>query len=85
MEVKARVTPDNRFLQITECSEIELEQIRFSFKKRITNWRFHPLVKKKIWDGYIAFIDKYNRIPVGLWNELNETCKTEHDTQLHIF
>ena len=75
MEVKARVTPDNRFLQITECSEIELEQIRFSFKKRITNWRFHPLVKKKIWDGYIAFIDKYNRIPVGLWNELNETCK----------
>jgi len=46
MIVKARVTPDNRFLQITECSEIELEQIRFSFKKRITNWRFHPLVKK---------------------------------------
>lgn len=47
MEVKAEITPDNRFLQITECSELEIEQIRHSFKKRISNWRFHPLVKKK--------------------------------------
>jgi len=31
-------------------------------------------VKKKVWDGYISFIDKYNRIPIGLWNELNQTC-----------
>ena len=51
MEVKAQVTPDNRFLQIAECSDIELEQIRHSFKKRITNWRFHPLVKKKFGMG----------------------------------
>lgn len=75
MEVKAKVTPDNRFIQLTEYTELELEQIAFSFKKRITNWRFHPLVKKKIWDGYISFMDKYQRIPVGLWNELNETCQ----------
>jgi len=75
MEVKARVTPDNRFLQITECTELELDQIRHSFKKRITNWRFHPLVKRKVWDGYISFIDKYQRIPVGLWNEFNQTCQ----------
>jgi hypothetical protein len=47
MEVKARITPDNRFIQITEAPDIELEQIRHSFNKRITNWRFHPLVKKK--------------------------------------
>lgn len=75
MEVRARVTPDNRFIQLTEYTELELEQIRHSFKRRISNWRFHPLVKKKIWDGYISFIDKYQRIPVGLWNELNEVCK----------
>lgn len=75
MEVKARVTPDNRFLQITECSDLELDQIRHSFKKRISNWRFHPLVKKRVWDGYISFIDKYQRIPVGLWNELSDTCQ----------
>lgn len=47
MIVKAKVTPDNRFIQLTEYTELELEQISFSFKKRITNWRFHPLVKKK--------------------------------------
>lgn len=47
MEVKARITPDNRFLQIVEGTELELEQIRHSFKRRISNWRFHPLVKKK--------------------------------------
>jgi len=75
MEVKARVTPDNRFIQLTDYTELELEQITFSFKKRITNWRFHPLCKKKVWDGYISFMDKYQRIPVGLWNELNETCQ----------
>lgn len=46
MEVKAEITPDNRFLQIIECSELEIDQIRHSFKKRISNWRFHPLVKK---------------------------------------
>ena len=76
MEVKAKITPDNRFIQLTDYTELELEQIRHSFKRRISNWRFHPLVKKKIWDGYISFIDKYQRIPVGLWNELNQTCQT---------
>ena len=62
MEVKAKVTADNHFLQITECSDLELDQIKHSFKKRISNWRFHPLVKKKVWDGYITFIDKYNAV-----------------------
>jgi superfamily II DNA or RNA helicase len=73
--MKARLTTDKKFLHIYEYTQPEIEQIRFTFKKRIANWRFHPLVKKKIWDGYINFIDKYNRIPVGLWNELSATCK----------
>ena len=47
MQVKVHVTPDNRFLQVVECTDLELDQIRHFFKKRITNWRFHPLVKKK--------------------------------------
>jgi len=58
MEVRAKVTPDNRFIQLTEYTELEIEQIRHSFKKRISNWRFHPLVKKRVWDGYITFINK---------------------------
>lgn len=73
--MKVKVTDDGHFIQIYEYSKQEIEQIRFSFKKRIQNWRFHPLVRKKIWDGNILFIDKYNRIPVGLWNELNKCCE----------
>jgi hypothetical protein len=45
--MKARLTPDNRFIQLIEYTDLELEQIKFSLNKRITNWRFHPLVKKK--------------------------------------
>jgi superfamily II DNA or RNA helicase len=75
MQVKTEITEDQRFIRVVEAGEMELEQIRHSFRKRISNWRFHPLVKKRLWDGYISFIDKYNRIPVGLWNELKSVCE----------
>ena len=81
--MKAKVTPDGRFIQIVDGTDLELDQVRHSFKKRISNWRFHPLVKKKILDGYITFIDKYDRIPVGLWNELNQVC-TQYDFELRV-
>jgi len=45
--IKARITPDKKFIQLTDFNEMELEQVRHSFKRRISNWRFHPLVKKK--------------------------------------
>lgn len=73
--MKAKVTEDKKFLHIYKYSEQEIRQIRFSFKRRIESWRWHPLVKKKIWDGFITYIDRYNRIPIGLWNELNNVCK----------
>lgn len=47
----AKVSPDERFIQIAEYEDIEIEQIKVSFKKRISNWRFHPLVKKKSGTG----------------------------------
>lgn len=81
--MKATVTEDGKFIHLYEYSEQEIRQIRFSFKRRIQNWRWHPLVKKKIWDGYITFIDRYNRIPIGLWNELNLICK-KFELDLHI-
>ena len=73
--MKAKVIDNGNFIQIIDANEIELKQIYLSFKKRINHWRFHPLVKKKLWDGYIKFIDKYNRIPIGLWYTLNTECK----------
>lgn len=47
MLIKAKITTDNRFIQIIEASEGGFEQLRHSLKRRISNWRFHPLVKKK--------------------------------------
>jgi len=73
--MNCRLTTDGRFLHIYEATDKELAQIQYTFKPRIGNWRFHPLVKKKLWDGTISFIDKYNRIPVGCWDILANTCK----------
>lgn len=84
--MNTRITDDGQFIHIYECSKIELDQIKFTFKKRIQNWRFNPLVKRGIWDGYITFCDKHNRIPIGLWNELNITCKKfEFDLNIEGF
>jgi superfamily II DNA or RNA helicase len=58
-----------KYLRLAEATETELEQIEFSFKKRIRGWFFNPLVKKKLWDGYVPFF-KNNLIPIGLWNEI---------------
>ena len=76
--MKAKVTPDGRFIQIVDGTDLELDQVRHSFKKRISNWRFHPLVKKKIWDGNFCFIEKkgsFWRVPIGLWREVFEIGK----------
>lgn len=45
--IQAKVTEDRNFIQLVEFNEQEIEQVRHSFKRRISNWRFHPLVKKK--------------------------------------
>jgi superfamily II DNA or RNA helicase len=66
---------DNKYIKIVSCNNDEYEQLSYSFRKRIKNWRFSPLVKKKIWDGYISFFNKKNELNIGLWNELLNVCK----------
>ena len=70
-----RLTENKNFLQVVDCTDIEYKQLQFSFRKRVKNWRFHPQVKRKLWDGYISYIDSASRLPVGLWHELTEVCK----------
>lgn len=72
-----KLMENKNFLQVVECSDLEFKQLQFSFRKKIKNWRFHPQVKRKLWDGYMTFMDSAGRMPVGLWNELIEVCK-EH-------
>jgi len=44
--MKGRITSDRKFIHLTDFTEIEIEQVKHSFTKRIEAWRFHPLVKK---------------------------------------
>jgi len=77
------LTDDNQFLRIDDATEIELDQIRISLTKRIDSWRFHPLVKRKIWDGYISYIKDDKWIPAGLWQYVMTVCK-EYNFELKI-
>ena len=77
------LTEDNQFLRIDEASEIELEQIRISLTKRIESWRFHPLVKRGVWDGYVSYIKDDKWIPAGLWRHVMTICK-EYRYELKI-
>lgn len=68
------VTNDLKFLTLEKFEQEELDQLYVSLRRRIRNYRFHPLCKRGMWDGYIDFIDKGLRIPIGLWNIVNDVC-----------
>ena len=76
------LSDNKKFLIINSCTELEYEQLKTSLTKKIEGWRFHPLVKKGVWDGNITFLKK-NKIPAGLWKEIVDICK-EYDFQLSL-
>ena len=69
------LTDDNQFLRIDDATELELEQITISLTKRIESWRFNPLVKRGVWDGYVSYIKDDKWIPAGLWRHVLQICK----------
>lgn len=75
--MKLRITADKKFLQVIDSTELELEQLTYSFTKKVDNYF---IIKKKLphWDGEVKFIDKYGRIPVGLWQEVKKLSDTYH-------
>lgn len=73
--MKLVVTEDKKFLRIVDFEENELEQVKFSFRRRIRGWYWNPLVKKKLWNGYVEFIKDF-KIPIGLWNDLIKLGET---------
>lgn len=76
------LSSNKKFLIIDSCTELEYEQLKISLTKKIEGWRFHPLVKKKLWNGEISFV-KRNKIPSGLWKEVVDVCK-EYDFKLSM-
>jgi superfamily II DNA or RNA helicase len=72
--IKFTVSEDKQWLSLIDYDEdYERRQIDISLTKKIHNFYFHPLVKKKVWDGAICFVDKKLpvwRVPIGLWSEI---------------
>lgn len=77
------LTDDNQFLRIDEATELEIEQVRISLTKRIESWRFNPLVKRGIWDGYVTYIKDDKWIPAGLWKYVINICK-EYNIEVQV-
>ena len=75
--MKLKVTSDKKFLQVVDCTMNEIEQLEYSFTKKVDNYF---IIKKKVphWDGEIKFIDRYQRIPIGLWQEAYNIAKKFH-------
>lgn len=69
------LTDDNQFLRIDDATDLELEQLNISLTRRIDSWRFNPLVKKGVWDGYVSYVKDNRWIPAGLWQEVTKICK----------
>lgn len=73
------ISDDKQWLILTQFqTEVEKKQIEISLTKKIHNFYFHPLVKKKLWDGNICFVEKrgpFWRVPIGLWREVFEIGK----------
>lgn len=53
----------------------EVKNLDNYLTREVDNARFHPLVKKKLWNGKIQFLDKFNRISSGLYGELYKFSK----------
>ena len=79
--MKLKVSEDKRFLIVSECTELELQQLEHSLTKKVNNWW---IIQKQMkakgrdtsgWRGEISFIDNYNRIPIGLWKYVVDLTK----------
>jgi hypothetical protein len=72
-----KITENKKFLQIADSTQLELEQFESSFTKKPDNWF---ILRKKLphWDGDVKFMDRYNRIPIGLWGEVKKLAEKYH-------
>ena len=69
------LTENKQYLRVDEATELELEQLNISLTKRIDSWRFNPLVKRGVWDGYVSYFKDNKWIPAGLWRYVYNVCK----------
>ncbi len=73
--MRLKVDDSHKFLVVVDSTQLEYEQLESSFTKRVMNWgaiRSHSNQPKSF---ETKFIDRYGRIPTGLWQEIQKFSK----------
>jgi len=73
--MRLKVTDDKKFLAVIDCTELEIEQLRSSFTKRTMNWGAIRSNSNQPKSFDTCFIDRWLRVPIGLWSELQKLSK----------
>ena len=73
--MKLKVSDDKKFLVINDGTALEIEQIQHSFTKKIMNWGAIRSKSNQPKSFEISFVDRWLRIPIGLWVELQKLAK----------
>ena len=74
--MRLKVDDSKNFLVIIDSTQLEYEQLEHSFTKRVTNWgaiRNKNSHQPKQFET--KFVDKFGRIPIGLWREVQKLAK----------
>lgn len=72
--MERQLTPNNRLLKLTSATELEIEQLKLCFNKKIDSRKRDPRVKKGHWDGVIHNF-KGDYLAAGLWMDLVDISK----------
>ena len=74
--MKLKVDDSKKFLVVVESSELEYEQLEHSFTKKSMNWGAIRAKRPGAYKGFEEhFVDRYGRIPIGLWHEVQKLAK----------
>jgi superfamily II DNA or RNA helicase len=74
--MKANLSEDLKFINITFEHEFEYAQMKQSFRKQIRDYHFKKSKRKfSNWDGYFNYLINDSKIYIGLWKELIDFCK----------
>lgn len=76
------VGSSRKTLTITSCTQNEYEQLKLDYTRRAEGYKFNPLYKKKLWDGYIKFISGAS-LPIGSYEYLRQMCE-KHKFELSL-
>jgi len=73
--MKLCVDESHKFLVVQDSTELEYEQLEHSFTKTVMNWGAIRSKSNRPKTFDTKFVDRYRRIPIGLWREVQKLSK----------